>query len=412
MYIHYFKNQALKTLSKFGTIYKKFSVIALNVILLFILINLVCYWYLKKQEVNISKSWLISPGEMIQSNPNYMQKIHGQKSIDDINELYSSAPQFASHPTLFLMTTPVTTKYYKVGFENCRYDNTINANNVQSKMNNSIWLFGGSTMFGTAISSDETISAYLNKKDTTNSYINFGVIGYNQNNEINKLIILLKKGYRPKKVIFLDGLNDLIQLSLSNFSPQETPINLDIAYASIFNAEKLHTTQHMLLTLPIVQYLLKNKAKDIESSTNDINQLQSLYHQNSYLHFASTRKNRRKDLKVLDQKIESYYTSNIDLIDKLAKAYNFEYKIYFQPNGLLLENNKFVKSNAKLKSDFRIYPSIVYSFNYFKNRLKRKNIENCIDITDLHLDCKNPYVDIVHYSAELNEIIAKEILKD
>lgn len=64
-------------------------------------------------------------------------------------------------------------------------------------------------MWGTGVSDRGTIpSNYY--RITKNSVLNFGVGGYNSRHSLNQLISVLGDGYRPSKVVFYDGYNEIL----------------------------------------------------------------------------------------------------------------------------------------------------------------------------------------------------------
>jgi hypothetical protein len=80
-----------------------------------------------------------------------------------------------------------------------------------------IWMFGGSTLYGTGVPDWATIPSYLSRdlsrdlNSATAACIvvrNFGVEGYVTNQEVILLMEQLKAGRRPGIVIFYDGVND------------------------------------------------------------------------------------------------------------------------------------------------------------------------------------------------------------
>ena len=91
---------------------------------------------------------------------------------------------------------------------------TINPTNPacarQPKKN--IWMFGGSTVYGTHLPDSDTLPSYLSSELNTKSacveVTNLGVEGYVTNQELLLLIEQLKAGRRPDVVIFYDGFND------------------------------------------------------------------------------------------------------------------------------------------------------------------------------------------------------------
>jgi len=90
---------------------------------------------------------------------------------------------------------------------------TINPANCDPQHRVSLWIFGGSTMYGTAVPDWATIPSYLSRQVNAGSrdcvvISNFGVEGYVTDQELILLVELLKAGGRPDIVIFYDGVND------------------------------------------------------------------------------------------------------------------------------------------------------------------------------------------------------------
>jgi lysophospholipase L1-like esterase len=90
---------------------------------------------------------------------------------------------------------------------------TINPANCDAPHRVSVWTFGGSTMYGTAVPDWATIPSYLSRQLNAGSnncvvVSNFGVEGYVTDQELILLGEQLKAGGRPDIVIFYDGVND------------------------------------------------------------------------------------------------------------------------------------------------------------------------------------------------------------
>jgi lysophospholipase L1-like esterase len=76
-----------------------------------------------------------------------------------------------------------------------------------------VWMFGGSTLYGSGVPDWATIPSFLSKElnSAPNHCVvitNFGTEAYNSNQELLLLIEQLKAGRRPDAVIFYDGVND------------------------------------------------------------------------------------------------------------------------------------------------------------------------------------------------------------
>ncbi len=412
----YFYKSVKKRVPTYATI----AVIVTNTIILFIVINIVASFISLPTKSNKPEELYYAATQLVKDKPELMQQIHEGKSSNDIKALYLEAPNVKSHPVLEFMTTPCSSRFYNVGFENCRYNSFINQSNIKQLMNNSTWVFGGSTAFGVGVADNETITYFLNKIDTPNSYVNFGVPAYCQTNEIEKLILLLQKGYRPKRVLFLDGLNDLYAITKSNFETFESPARVFNAYAHNFNLGMTGFNTNLIYTLPIVklyyEYLayigLKNKTVTSEM-LGKIYENDALYNTETYLHFKLTevQVNQTKNVIISERKLYNHYRANLLLLDALSSAYQFDYNIFLQPIGLFLSNNPFIKDSIAIKNNNQLYKNVRPVFEGLKLSIQNKELPHFYDISDTHLLCSYPYVDLTHYSKSMNKKIAEIIIK-
>lgn len=77
-----------------------------------------------------------------------------------------------------------------------------------------VWLFGGSTMFGTFQRDSQTIAsvlaAQLRDRGDSSQVVNWGETGYVFTQEVIELLLQLRAGARPDVVVFYDGINDVV----------------------------------------------------------------------------------------------------------------------------------------------------------------------------------------------------------
>jgi len=78
------------------------------------------------------------------------------------------------------------------------------------EIDDSVWFFGGSTIWGFGASDFQTIPSHFNSI-TERSVFNFGEIGWNSRQSLNQLITALGDHHKPSVIIFYDGFNDIIQ---------------------------------------------------------------------------------------------------------------------------------------------------------------------------------------------------------
>jgi hypothetical protein len=104
---------------------------------------------------------------------------------------------------------------------------TLNPADDQCKLKHrlTVWIFGGSTVYGTGVPDWATLPSYLSRDLNAASsdcvvVSNFGVEGYVSNQEVILLMEQLKAGGHPDIVIIYDGLNDAGAAGPSSGPPQ------------------------------------------------------------------------------------------------------------------------------------------------------------------------------------------------
>lgn len=404
-------------MDRFIATYKKIAVIFLNTLLVFILINFIAYLVPGPLSKVRNVESIIPNHQMLKNNPLLMQEVYDGKSPELIKQLIAEAPNVKSHPVLQFMLPEKNTRFYHIGFEGCRYNSYINDGNVHEVINGGSWLLGGSTAFGFGVPDDETMGYFLNQLDSGKRWINFSTPNYHQQLEIQKLILLLKKGYRPKRVVFLDGLNDLFQLTSNHFEPAETPGRPFHAYSHEFNIENIRLNRNLLYALPAVrlfyeyqaEYLVKTGKANLNPSQN-VYSAQSLYNTQPYLAYLVTEITSLPVNEALLKKVETYYRQNIAMLDTLSKAYGFEYAVFFQPIGLFYDKNIFCTSHLELANQLRNYTAMEAMYSHIRQLLAQHNFQRFYDCSQLDASCPTPYVDLTHYSQPLNQRLAKYII--
>lgn len=405
--------------------YRDFAVIVLNVLILIILVNVLAALMIKKPDTNkTDNSGFYSPQELFKDSIEFMRVVYPGKSDEDIGELLMLTSPYANHPVLEFQEKIQNSKHYNTGFEGIRFDRSVTSMNAASRINGAVWVFGGSTIFGQGVSDNETISAFLNRLDTSNTYINFGVHAYHQSDEIEKLLLLLKKGYQPQKVIFIDGLNDLIRMIETNFHPLETPALAKSAYTSDYNIATREPEASFLRQLPVTRWL---RSFIDESGDNriypelpwdkydNVYDPDNLYNTDPKQHFMSTIQRSPYNpvdsagLRYVVWKLTEFYSANFRFLEKLSKAYGFEFSVFYQPIGVLSKGNPFWRNQAT-KSQNPLFINVNYIVPAVRKQISNWNLNGFYDISDVQDSCPDCYVDLTHYNPDLNQKIAEAIL--
>jgi hypothetical protein len=364
--------------------------------------------------INFIDGKVLSAYQVLKENPGFMKAIYPGLTLEEIKEIITT-PAVTSHPTLEFMETPFRSKFYNVGFENMRYSFAVNETNAKSSMNGSTWVFGGSTVFGSGIADDDTIPAYLNKLTEKNEvFINFGVQANFLNNEIEKLLLLLKKGWRPKRVIFIDGLNDMVALTKSRFHPTETPGRNPFGFNYMLgNFDRL---LDVIKVSTQRQFPPDSKMLYPVNSYENVYEIASPYNKYPVAFFDFFYNQPYRNLKTVAEnpkhyidKIDSFYRLNLEFLKHLASSFGFEFYVFYQPLGPLNLDNPFIDNDEAYQNApfLKSYQSIVPPF---RENLKRKPIFGFYDIFDADSECTKCYVDLTHYNPKLSAIIAQRIL--
>ncbi|MEN8762571.1 MAG: hypothetical protein ABF290_09055 [Thiogranum sp.] len=343
------------------------------------------------------------------------------KSDDEaLLEAYARPPGGRPHSVLHF-TEGASTPYYTVGVEGIRYLSGWSDESVRdllSQKHGHVFVFGGSTTFGDGVPDDDTVVAYLNRLDTDNVYLNFGIQAYDSIREIDKLLYLLRKGLRPKQVMFIDGLNDVTTFARSPYEIHDTPrlqglvfdrgeVPLIYGYPTVQNM--LHGLAYSFpITHVIKKWIEGQRGPDYSHERKSANihgmedwQELMLYHYK----WPSIHINRTDDLA---EDVVQYYKEAIAFVSILGEAFGFVPHFIYQPIGLLESNQAFLAEEFSESDYLAIYRAVDVRI---RDEIKSGGL--------LMLDCsrsisdygvENSYVDATHYSPEGNSVFAKCII--
>jgi lysophospholipase L1-like esterase len=174
-----------------------------------------------------------------------------------------------------------------------------------------VWMFGGSTLYGTGVPDWATIPSWLSKELNSGTgcvaITNFGTEGYNTNQELLLLIEQLKGGKRPDAVIFYDGVNDSYT---GVFEPGIAAAHMEYpaisARVESRLAGKLEFLRHSYALLLARRLMLSKQKQDpsvVETQT------------------------KLKAAQTLDN-----YEANLQMVRSLANIYHFNVYSFWQPS--------------------------------------------------------------------------------
>ncbi len=389
-------------------------VIVAITIVLFLAINIGAHFYLKSHPIAvISESYFLDEES---SEGIEIRKRIFNTNDESLLESYVHAPGIRPH-TVLHFTEGAAQPHYKVGLEGIRYlpdwsDKFVQ--NLLSEQHAQTFVFGGSTTFGDGVPDSSTVVARLNAIDEEKTYINFGIEAYDTIREVDKLVYLLRKGYRPKSVIFIDGLNEVTTFARSPYelhdSPRAQGLILDRGQVPLVFGVPVKENRLLALaySFPVshVIYRFMNRKKDaddifIRKSAN-VQGLDNWFElMDFHYNWASIHKNRIDELA---DEIIHYYQDNISFVRQLGDAFGFTAHFIYQPIGLLEPKQEFLLQEFYTSDYFAVY-------NGVDSRIRQAISQGFLMMEDCsraisEAGLQGSYVDATHYSPRGNDILA------
>ena len=271
---------------------------------------------------------------------------------------------------------------------------TDNPEGDQCRAQTNVWMFGGSTLYGTGVPDWATVPSYLSRILNSGGHecvivTNFGVEAYLTTQELILLLEQLKRGGRPDIVIFYDGFNDA-NIGMTSPDPWNAHYGVEIIKARIEGSfrgrmdfiNRLYTMR----MLGAARHLFRRRVEVINPEE---------------LHV--------KAVAVVDN-----YEANYDIVRALGKAYHFRFYEFWQP--MLLYGHKPADSFEQQLEQFdaahksRLDSQRVFAVYHEAERRVGKG--TFIYLADLFDSRPEPiYYDEAHLGPHGNELVANAIAK-
>ena len=247
-----------------------------------------------------------------------------------------------------------------------------------------VFMFGGSTMWGTGSPDDQTIPSFVQSM-LGNGYdvYNYGDTAYVSAQELNALLLLLAQGKVPDVVVFYDGVNDGYAGAYSPAIPRD-PHNLRLRDR---------------VNKPIVVELIRH------SNYKDLFKILIGNRKFSAWEEKITPLIPEKSIGVIDA-----YEAHIRQVNALAKEYGFKACFFWQPNlASMSRSNLLAYEQIIIKGES---PALMASqkavYEVAKGRFTRREDENIFFLGDIFDQVEQAiYIDWHHIGPGGNEIIAK-----
>jgi len=332
-----------------------------------------------------------------QEDPRLQAEYYQDKTwTSDYFKEFNSCNQERWQPYVYWRRKPFTGEYININESGLRKTIYEKDPYVEVQPEMKIFLFGGSTMWGSGVRDQYTIPSILgselSKNEINVEVTNFGESGYVSTQEVVELELQLQQGNIPDVVIFYDGVNDVF--SAYQQATAGIPQN-EYNRKKEFNALK-SKKKSMLVFFESLKTL------------NTMRFITQLTQKDSIIPVSYT----EKELNNLSKEVVSIYNENIKMVYALARIYDFKAVFYWQPTIF----NKLTLSEYETKQ--------VASVSYLKDftrktnqRLEHREIHieelDFYDISDIFMKVSEPvFIDYCHVSEYGNTILAKRMAAD
>lgn len=259
-----------------------------------------------------------------------------------------------------------------------------------------VWMFGGSTMWGTGAPDWGTIPSQLAKLFSQSGgpvcVVNYGQTGWRNTQEVIEMMLELKRAPRkPDLVLFYDGFNDGYAFY------QSGKFDVHMNYDQI--RDQLENPSHRSFWGSLASFLRQ---------THSVRLITAAQVPKTFLDGGAVAPHfKEADAK---QDLEISYLRNLDIVGALSKQYGFEYAFFWQP-AIFAGRKHLSPEEERLRQHYssRIEETDI-EYREMANLLKVGSPAHFFDISDAF--DKEPdtiFVDFVHVVPKGNELVAGRV---
>jgi hypothetical protein len=388
--------------------------------ILFVLVNFAAAYALKRERFPPpDPMWNAVHGNFSPEGRAILRAVFAGESDQEIRSRFVNIP-FTLHPILEYAAPPIRVPRYHIGIENVRYHDNWNDDEVKRRLGSDrlTVILGGSTTFGSGVANNETWPYFFDSAlhQHGEDSLNFGTIAYDQQREIDRLVYHLRQGLRPKRVIFLDGLNDLLVLFDSNLRPGDRIVQQgfvasrgEVAISGGLQVGQRNWWRLLAEALPAVQWIERKLEPDPSAEqiiySRDVFTQGFDFREAEWARFFWYKWAPQHAVELRAELIAQYKT-NLGFIGALAKSFGFEALVFYQPIGLFDPADEFVTDVTRRTPEYAFLASL-------DDAVHAEIRAGRLGMIDLH-DTLAPlehlrYVDVSHYSPAAHRLIAAAI---
>ncbi len=371
----------MRVLKFIKSFYLYLALLIFNVLLILVVVNLIFSALINLTDSRSGKNRVPMGRFALDGNSPELRPVYPHLKPDDVETIFreNRSVPLGYQPFVQFAEKPVSGKFVNVDESGFRPIEDQAKWPPQSD-DDSIFIFGGSTTFGSGVRDNETIASFLHKhlkaagRKGVRIY-NFGRGHYFSSQERILFQQLLLQNHIPSLAIFIDGLNDLNHYSgAPAYTKKLTKFMDDGETSPLWN---------LILDLPVSRYFMKQHKVSGVSVVRDPGTVAG--------------------------EVIQRYIANQKLTDVIAKGYGIRTLFVWQPVPVfeydqshnIFGTFNYSKGLPYLKPGYEImlreYRSGAFGSNF-------------LWLADMQRDLKEPlYIDGVHYSAKMSDLIASRI---
>jgi len=310
-------------------------------------------------------------------------------------------------PYIYWRRKPYEGKYININSDGIRLTTPSQTSPDQAGRSLRVFMFGGSTMWGTSARDACTIPSFLAKalqgRGKRIEIINFGETGYVSTQEVMLLLLQLRKGNVPDMVIFYDGVNDTYSAYQNGIAgiPQNE-VNR-VKEFNLLKPERLHDLQKTSVKGTLNNLSTIRFVKGLLLKLNIRKELKSI-----------PERNKLDNAEYLAEQVVNTYLGNMEIVKALATSYRFKFLFYWQPT--IFEKNELSDYEKGVyggqdEQDMHDFYKKTYRIMRRTESLLDDNTFH--DISTIFLDVRESvYIDWFHTSEHGNNRIAQAMAED
>jgi lysophospholipase L1-like esterase len=298
-------------------------------------------------------------------------------------------------PYVYWSRNPYTGNYINIDDDGLRRTVFKTDSKVKVKKQLRIFMFGGSTLWGTGARDEFTIPSLvgseLSEKGFNVEVLNFGETGYVNSQELIRFYTELRKNNLPDLVVFYDGVNDVFSAYQQGIAGNpQNEFNREREFNATKGKKKSSRVLiESLMTLSSARFLTGLIKREIKIKQYTEQETDELAGETSAIYF-----------------------ENVKLISSLEPEYGFKTLFYWQPIIFNKQSLTRYEQQEIEKVDY---------IKQFAATVREKIRENLIsgysgkvqDISDIFKNLKEPvFTDFCHISEYGNSLVAQRIATD